>query len=103
MGSGKLTWVCRNEGAIEPEEWILRVDEDGFLFAVAGIEELEEWCEDLVAHIIKKKKKQEDGANGAKMGAGVLNFFDTTWIRVIDVPSIEVLGRGHGGTYAAWT
>lgn len=43
--TGRLTWVGGNDCAVDPEIWLLRVDEDGLLFAVACIEELEEWCE----------------------------------------------------------
>ena len=41
----RLTWVGGNDCAVDPEIRRLRVDEDGFLFAAACIEEFKEWCE----------------------------------------------------------
>lgn len=41
----RLTWIGGNDCAVDAEIWLLWVDEDGFLFAVACIEEFKEWCE----------------------------------------------------------
>ena len=75
----KLTWVGGDElvGAVEPDDWRLRVDEDGFLLSVALVEEFEEWCELRVAEVETLMVGQKDGADGAEASAGILNFFNT--------------------------
>ena len=75
----KLTWVGRDElgGAVEPDDGHVRVDEDGFLLGMALVEVFEEWCELRVAEVETLMVGQQDGADGAKASAGILNFFNT--------------------------
>ena len=54
------------------------MDEDWLLLGVALVQELEEWCELRVAEIETLMVGQKHRADGAKLSAGVLNFFDTT-------------------------
>lgn len=73
----RLTWVGGNDCAVDAEIWLLGMDEDGFLFAVACIEEFEERYEQRVAQIMALVVGQKDGANGTKLRAGVFNLCDT--------------------------
>ena len=60
-----LTWVGGDEGAVEAEDRVVWVDEDGFLFAGAGIEETEEWAEARFAEVETLVIGQEDSAGGS--------------------------------------
>ena len=91
-GTG-LTWVSRDEGAVEADNRRVWVDEDGFLFTGAGIEEFEEWGEARIAEVEALVIREKDGTGGSKTRAGILDFFDAGPIQVIDLSLVIILAE----------
>ena len=86
-----LTGIGGNEATVEAENRHVRVDEDGFLLAATRVEEFEEGGEEWITKVVALMVGQEDGADGPKMRAGVLDFFDTgcMWVTHILVAGVD--------------